>query len=207
MEHQIYRILPADSEAAFSAFLRANINHYPWDTDGYQPKTYTQIGYRTDGFLIGYEVFEKELRAMEHGISPNVYKDSAVELFLMPAPHVDGRYFNFEFNALGAMYIGVGTCRGDNVFLSEEDLRQFDVRTKIHCTEKGCRWSLRANIPFAFLRKYTAFEKISSGFKMRANFYKICDGGEKRHYGCWNPIISPVPDYHRPECFGSLLCC
>ena len=36
------------------------------------------------------------------------------------------------------------------------------------------------------------------------NFYK-CDESLHPHFGSWNPIEAPAPDFHRPECFGKLM--
>ena len=38
---------------------------------------------------------------------------------------------------------------------------------------------------------------------MRGNFYK-CDESVHPHFGVWNPVATPQPDFHRPECFGIL---
>jgi hypothetical protein len=37
------------------------------------------------------------------------------------------------------------------------------------------------------------------------NFYKCGDETEYPHFGCWNLIASPVPDFHRPEYFGEIV--
>ena len=42
------------------------------------------------------------------------------------------------------------------------------------------------------------------GAAMRGNFY-CCDETLHPHFGSWNPIKAPEPDFHRPECFGRLI--
>ena len=39
----------------------------------------------------------------------------------------------------------------------------------------------------------------------KGNFYKCGDETKTPHYGSWNPIENPTPDFHRPEGFGELV--
>lgn len=201
-----YTITPDVGTETFLKAPHAQIDCYTWDTTGYRPQAYAQLLYGADHFLLRFEATEKELRTQERGISATVYKDSAVELFLMPAPHVDGRYVNLEFNSVGAMYIGVGTCREDNILLKDEDLFQFRVRTEIRHIPQGYHWTLQAYIPFSFLARYTGFTTAAAGYEMRGNFYKIAEGASTPYFGSWSPITYKTPDFHRPEFFGSLVC-
>jgi hypothetical protein len=40
--------------------------------------------------------------------------------------------------------------------------------------------------------------------KIMGNFYKCADDTAFKHYLSWNPILTPNPDFHRPEFFGEL---
>ena len=201
-----YTIVEAMSGDPFRGAPIADIACFPWDKTGLRPQARVCMVRAAEGFHLQYEALEPELRTLERGLSPNVYRDSAVELFLMPAPETDGRYVNLECNAVGAMYIGVGAGREDNVLLTGEDLFQFQVRTHIGLTPEGYQWTLRMLVPFSFLSRHTAFSGAAAGTRMRGNFYKIADGAASPYYACWNPITCPQPDFHRPECFGTLLC-
>ena len=43
----------------------------------------------------------------------------------------------------------------------------------------------------------------SPGEAMAGNFYK-CDESIHPHFGSWNAVVWPKPDFHRPECFGAI---
>ena len=42
------------------------------------------------------------------------------------------------------------------------------------------------------------------GYRFLGNFYKCGDETPAEHYLSWHPITSAGPDFHRPECFGTL---
>jgi hypothetical protein len=65
-------------------------------------------------------------------------------------------------------------------------------------------WWLAAELPWDMLSEFTGV-KIApkAGTAWRANFYR-CGGKTDEQYGSWNPITSPKPDFHRPECFGNI---
>jgi len=65
-------------------------------------------------------------------------------------------------------------------------------------------WTLKYRLPLKLFEKYYG-EKVSSGLEASANFYKCGDQTEFLHYGAWNPIQSPMPDFHRPEFFGRII--
>jgi hypothetical protein len=60
-------------------------------------------------------------------------------------------------------------------------------------------------IPVSFLEGLYGKLDIQPGYRMAGNFQKCGDKTENPHCGCWNPILSPEPDFHRPECFGELV--
>ncbi|MHB1455061.1 MAG: carbohydrate-binding family 9-like protein [Saccharofermentanales bacterium] len=41
--------------------------------------------------------------------------------------------------------------------------------------------------------------------KETGNFYKCGDKTDCPHYGCWNPILLPAPDFHVPAFFGDFI--
>ncbi len=182
-----------------------HIASYPWDLTGYRPPTTAQAVWQEAGLHLRYQSTEKILLAEKRLIDPRVCDDSAVELFLMPAPQQSAAYVNLEFSALCAMYLGVGTGREDNVLLKDEDLLQFQVRSEIRLCEGGYLWTLQAFVPFAFLARHVADAGWKSGSVMRGNFYKLAETGPLEHCGSWNPIVWEEADFHRPEFFGELV--
>jgi hypothetical protein len=65
-------------------------------------------------------------------------------------------------------------------------------------------WALAYRLPLSLFEKYYS-GRIAPGRVARANFYKCGDETEIPHYGAWNPVGSPKPDFHLPEYFGRIL--
>ena len=140
---------------------------------------------------------EKQIRAEYTAPLSPVCRDSCLEFFFMPED--EDRYFNFEINPNGCLYIGFGRGREDSTALYWENMRQlFGIRTER--TPDG--WEAFYRIPLSFLRLFMpdfAFEG-----SLRANVYKCGDLTEREHYLSWNPVASETPDFHRPADFGRM---
>ena len=141
------------------------------------------------------------LRAMEEHIraeyteplSP-VHLDSCLEFFFMPEG--EDRYFNFEINPNGCLHIGFGRGRHGRSVVSPVKADAFDIRTE----KKPDGWEACYRIPLSFLRLFLPDFAFTG--KLRANVYKCGDLTEHEHYLAWNPVMSAVPDFHRPQDFG-----
>lgn len=205
-----YSVIRVPEQAAadgscWAAAPRASIDTYRWGEDGVGPAAYGQMVRTPEGFWVHFAAWEGPcLRAEARGISPDVYLDNAAELFWMPSPETTARYFNLEFNSAGALYVGVGTCRGDNVLLRDEDIRTFQISNEVRDLPGGKKWTVTAKIPDAFVRRQLGPIRFEPGARMRGNFYKCADGTPRPHYGAWNEVLCPAPDFHRPEYFGGL---
>ena len=140
---------------------------------------------------------EKEIRAEYTDPPAPVHEDSCLEFFFMPEG--EERYLNFEINPNGCLHLGFGRDRYDRREALPPDPRPaFGIRTGR--TEDG--WEASYRIPAGFLRQfYPAFRFTGT---LRANVYKCGDKTAHPHYLAWNPVNSPVPDFHRPECFGEM---
>ena len=140
---------------------------------------------------------EKPIRAEYTLPASPVHEDSCLEFFLMPAE--ENRYLNFEINPNGCLHLGFGRdrqSRKDLLLPDEEEM----FRIRAVRTEDG--WGTAYRIPVSFLREfYPAFE--CRGI-LRANVYKCGDKTPHPHYLAWNPVNTPAPDFHRPECFGEM---
>ena len=140
---------------------------------------------------------EQNIRA-EYTFPPApVHEDSCLEFFFMPAG--EERYLNFEINPNGCLHLGFGPDRQHRENVLPPDPRaSFMIRTGR--TKDG--WEAEYRIPAAFLRQfYPAFE--CAGI-LRANLYKCGDKTIHPHYLAWNPVGTPMPDFHRPEYFGDM---
>ncbi len=142
---------------------------------------------------------ETHIRAEHTGPLGMPCEDSCLEFFFCPVPG-DDRYFNFEFNPNGCMFLGMGTGPEDLVRLipDQEDL----FLAKPRRMAEG--WELTFCVPGSFVRRFFPQYAPKSGGSIRANFYKCGDLTRQEHYLSWNPMTSPTPAFHRPCDFGCL---
>ena len=174
-----------------------SIDQYPWDENGYKPITEAKLIYNENGIAVLFQSDETEVLARFTGINEPVCKDSCVELFLNPNPTGSADYLNIEVSAAGGILIGKGPVRGNRKDLDTIVPEQFQIEKEIR--KDG--WALKLFVPFAFLEEqYGTIEK-----EMGGNLQKCGDDTVHPHFGCWNPIVAPQPDFHRPECFGELV--
>ena len=144
---------------------------------------------------------EAEPLARFTGETDMICLDSCLEFFFCPLPD-DTRYFNFEFNPNGALYLGFGHDRYDSVrqlvphadaFFSVERLKQDGV------------WGIGFHIPFAFIRLYAPEFTVHPGLRLRGNFYHCGEETSAVRYLSWNRIHSDTPEFHQPRDFGWLV--
>ncbi|MGI5976143.1 MAG: carbohydrate-binding family 9-like protein [Candidatus Limivicinus sp.] len=142
---------------------------------------------------------EKNIRATLTGKLDQVCNDSCLEFFFAPLPG-DERYFNFEFNPLGALNLGFGAKRATRVRQIVKNPEQL-FAPKAFRTETG--WGISYEIPGEFIRRY--FPDFEFRGMACANFYKCGDKTEKIHYLSWAPMSCDRPDFHRREDFGNII--
>ena len=175
----------------------AAIDHYAWDGD-YRPEARAYVG-RDNGSLQVLLCAREETLSVQHtAFNDDVWTDSCLEFFLKPFPD-DPRYLNIEANASGAALIGIGPDRERRTRLSECPAGM-DFRASRHAGEW---WAVAYAVPFALIEALFG-RSLTPGAAFAGNFYK-CDESLHPHFGAWNPIDAPAPDFHRPECFGRLI--
>lgn len=188
---------------------KAEIDCYPWDTNGYTPNTEAFVVYNSKGLYVRQISYEDEILARSVNMNDPVYRESCMEFFLMACPDNDRRYLNFEFNPLGTINLGIGEDRNHHSPITDINPSIFNIRTSVTKESlkhySGPCWSIRYCIPVDFLEKIFGGINLRSGMKMNGNFYKCAEDTELPHFGCWNEIVSDKPDFHRPECFGHLI--
>gem|GEM_PF-144538 len=176
----------------------------------YVPEMHAKLFYNKDGIYVSMNTYEKYPRATYHEINDPVCKDSCQEFFFQPCPQDDESYFNFEFNPWGTYLHGIGKNRYDLSYIDENiSASLFSVKSRIektmHNTENMYHWCIEFLIPLDYIIKFFKTFKLYSGKLMRGNFYKCGDDTIYPHFGCWNKVINEVPDFHRPESFGTLI--
>ena len=192
-EFKIYKKTAGQAQAV-------EIASYPWCDNDYRPKTTVTVTYGSDRFYLSFRTDEPEITTSRTRMNDEVYRDSCMEFFLQPDEN-DLKYFNFEINANGALLLGFGKDRESRVRL-EEDPGQFGI---VVSRLKSGGWLLDYQVPFVFLQKYIPTAEFQIGKRMLGNFYKCGEDVPHPHFGSWNPIATPLPDFHRPEFFGQLV--
>ena len=86
---------------------------YPWDTNGYKPEVEFVLTVTDAGFSMCITAKESNPRRVETKHLNFVHPDSCVEWFVNFMPQNCDRYFNFEVNANGTMYVAFRKDRYD----------------------------------------------------------------------------------------------
>lgn len=195
--------LPALAGRAFDPerepFCRGNwadIDRYAWGGT-YRPEARAWLAWDAAGLRALLCAREETVSARVTAFGGPVWTDSCLEFFFQPFRD-DPRYVNIEVNAAGAALIGVGPDRTHRTELTACP-PGMDIRASRH---EGGWWAVAYTVPFAWLEEL--FGRSMAGCDaFRGNFY-CCDETIHPHFGSWNPIDAPEPDFHRPECFGRL---
>lgn len=181
------------------------VNNYLWKENLYKPKVEVKLCYSSENLFVHFKAFEKYITAKYLNINDPVYKDSCVEFFVNLFPDKSDAYFNFEINAIGTIYVGFGNVN-TNTFIDINDIKTIKVISSITepivGTIQNDYWEIKLIIPIKLFEKF--YNLKFKGNSAKANFYKCGDDAHFEHYGCWNPIISSIPNFHLPEYFGDL---
>ena len=211
-EYQVFRIptdFPLPGDALFWSPLPAlRIDHYLWLKNGYEPRVDVRLCSSSRNLYVRFDVFEAKVRLRFTRFQDPVYKDSCVEMFINPFPDKEVGYINVEMNAAGTALVAIGPDRRRRTPLAESDLEGWEVVPSLKGPFSGFHgaelWTLTYRLPLLLFEKcYGA--QITPGLTARANFYKCGDETETPHFGAWSPVLTPQPDFHRPEFFGRLV--
>lgn len=119
---------------------------------------------------------------------------------------------NLEINCLGTMLFAFQKERGvGRKYVSREDLSRIETAHSlpydliVEEIQEPTTWILECRLPLEVIENYIPVEAPSSGVEWRANFYKCADETSKPHWLTWSFVDSPKPQFHAPECFGTLL--
>ena len=177
----------------------AAIALYPWDESGYTPEARAYVFYDDEGLHALMCAREETICAKETRFCGNVCCDSCLEFFVAPRPEKTPDYINLECNILTTMYFAIGP---DRFSRRKPETLPEGVRPAAS-SHSGGWWAVSFHVPMELLRKEFGIERLEPGHVMRGNFYH-CDETIHPNFGTWNPVTSAKPDFHRPECFGTL---
>jgi hypothetical protein len=179
----------------------AELSNSPWGRPPDGLTVSARLCYDKNGLKVRLCARESRILSRFEGLCDMVCLDSCLEFFFCPQEK-DKRYFNFEFNPRGALYLGFGTDRHNSVRQVLTGYRELFSVAPFGVPDG---WGMEFSIPLSFMRIYLPDLSLEKGHRMRGNFYKCGDETETPHYLCWNPIIWEKPDFHQSKFFGSIV--
>lgn len=174
------------------------LEHMPWLAPC-AVSAQAQVCRDAERLYIRMEAKESPVRAELTGLLDQVCEDSCLEFFFAPLAD-DARYFNFEWNPKGTLFLGFGAERGRRVRQIVSDTRALFMQKPFETAEG---WGIEFCVPASFIRLYMP----AFGFAGEAagNFYKCGEKTQTPHYLAWAKLTSDTPDYHRRQDFGRLI--
>ncbi len=153
------------------------------------------------GFLVQMKTYEKNPISLHNEPDGAVHLDSCMEFFANFNPQHDDRYINFEANSNGNLHCKIGNSRKDRKVIRNLVDIMPETKTDVH----ESFWTLELFIPLQIVSGLYGKSEFKSGDVIKGNFYRCGDALPDPHFGMWNPVETPKPDFHRPEYFGEIV--
>ena len=206
---------------------RVEIGHYDWPDAGpendhaHRPSVSASTSYADNGLTVRFRVDDDFVTCARTAFNDQVCEDSCCEFFVSPGAlsHASSDYWNFEINAAGTMlcyhcFPGSGERRP----LSRDDAACMLVESSLHPTRATAADAGVAIVPGDAATSYDLEFTVpwdvfggedspapAAGTVWSCNFYKCGDRTKHPHWGCWAPVGSRRPNFHRPEDFQQLI--
>lgn len=181
-----------------------SIDQVNWKRFPHKPDVMFRIAHTGSDILLHYKVTESDVRAIALNDNGRVWEDSCVEFFV--SPNGDDSYYNFEVNCIGKLLMQAGALPrrplAKQEVLSRVQRWSSLGENKIEQTIGIKNWELILIIPKDVFHDYSSpsFDKST----MKGNFYKCGDKQKNVHYLSWSPIMTPYPNFHSSDYFGTL---
>lgn len=169
----------------------------------YKPYTSFVVAVSSTRLFVFFSVISKDLRAINtQDLSP-VADDSCVEFFMQVPGHDE--YWNFEFNCIGTLNASHRVERINPKRLTPQELSSIERYAScgtepIEEQEGTYCWDLTVSIPLDLV----GLDGDNLPDYIKGNLYKCAGKTAHRHYVSWSPIDDSKPNFHRPDCFGTL---
>ncbi|MHB1483473.1 MAG: carbohydrate-binding family 9-like protein [Saccharofermentanales bacterium] len=193
-------IIPYSATLDFGSEHSLEVDVYRWSGNDYKPAVEVFLTNDGEKLRIRMMAYESEIRCEVRDDNGNVWEDSCMEFFVRPYDD-DPRYVNFEMNPAGAMIMSIGADRNTRNPIIFKYKNELNLETKI---EEGF-WTVEFEVPFCMLNDIYGKPADTIIDKIYGNFYKCGDKTKYPHFGMWSDIDSEIPDFHRPEFFGTLV--
>ncbi len=171
--------------------------------------TELRLWYDNVALYLGWRCQDSDIQPTMTNRDSNLYLEEVVECFL--APKNPTHYYEFEWNARGAIFDAIIDARlddkgimrhvsGDRKYTAKGMKSAVKVKGRMNkSSEKDEFWQVEIRLPFADLGQPTPKPREV----WHANFYRINrTRGEPVEHLSWSPTLSP--SFHQPSRFGLL---
>jgi cellulose/xylan binding protein with CBM9 domain len=206
--------LAIDANWEKKAWLNAEciyIDQILGEKPGFIPRTEARLMYDERFLYVIFRVRDRFVKALTTKSNGPVYEDSCVELFFSPDSTKPLQYFNLEVNCGATPLMRYSRIpKKDYTTVGRKDLKQIEIAATMPTIvypeiQKDTTWIIEYSIPFKMIEEYARISHPKPGVIWKANLYKIGDLTSNPHYLTWAPIESPVPNFHLPKFFGTLV--
>nr|NJM01918.1 diguanylate cyclase [Desulfobacula sp.] len=186
------------------------LDHHMGPRPDHFPRTEAKLFFDGEAVCVMFRVEDRYVRALATHDQDKVFEDSCVEFFFTPGPDASKGYFNLEMNCGGVLLFHFQTARGKNrVVVPEKECEMISRGASLPRRvdpeiREPVTWTVSYRLPLGLMEKYAEVAPPAPGVQWRANFYKCGDRTSHSHWLTWSRVNVPRPDFHRPECFGTL---
>jgi hypothetical protein len=144
-----YTIKYITGTVPWDEIAKAPIRMLNWSEFSYKIEAYAQLSYSDQALAARLFAAESNPLARFEGLFDMVSKDSCLEFFISPAS--DGRYFSFEFNQKGTIYLGFGRDRYNT---ARQVIPKYRELFSVHPFSNENGWGIDFSIPLSFMNNY-----------------------------------------------------
>jgi len=197
-------------KSVWQAVQPLELAYYMGEKPEHLPPTQAKLAYDDQAVYVIFRVEDRYVRAVASKHQEAVCRDSCVEFFFTPGTDVRKGYFNLEMNCGGTMLLHFQTVPRQGTPIAPADVDRIQVVTtlpRIVDPEKvGLTvWTVEYRFPLDIMTKHMPEAVMPApGVTWRANFFKCGDQTSHPHWLTWSFVERPRPDFHVPECFGTL---
>lgn len=185
------------------------IINFMGEIPAFRPVVRAKMMYDEENLYLIYKVDDRHIRIENDKFNGPVSHDACVEFFFSPDADWPLRYFNVEINAGGTPLMAYHP-EGKRVSMTEDDFKDVEIahtlpRKLEQEISEPVTWFLEFKLPLDMLRKYSNVTQPRKGVSWKANFYKTSSKSTNPHYLTWAVVDNPVPQFHLPQFFGTLI--
>ena len=189
---------------AWAAIQPLDLTYYMGERPEHLPRVQAKLAYDDQAVYVIFRVEDKYVRAVAEKHQGTVCRDSCAEFFFTPGTDVKKGYFNLEMNCGGTMLLNFQTIPRQGTPVAPADIDSIQVKASMPRIVEPERVGPIVGFGFASA-VFVALPFLPvPGVTWRANFFKCGDRTSHPHWLTWSFVDRPRPDFHVPECFGTL---